>query len=152
MQLYNLFYNQYKRRFEFLVAYDGMAGAWGMKTGGTLVALNALLISNHGLHITLFYDSRNSNSLNLSQYINCNFKNAFTKLCFQFSLYYYCTLQIRFLFTPVNHALLSFNSCIFKVLPCILKARKKGHSTLKLISLPFLPTYFKNYLVYLCSK
>ena len=73
------------------------------------------------------YDSRNSNSLNLT-YINCNFKNALTKLCFQFSLYY-CTLQIRFLFTPVNHALLSFNSCIFKVLPCILKPRKKGHST-----------------------
>ena len=76
----------------------------------------------------------------------CNFKNALTQLCFQFSLYY-CTLQIRFLFTLVNHALLSFNSCIFKVLPCILKARKKGHSTYILISLPFLPAYYKNCLV-----
>jgi hypothetical protein len=120
--------------------------AWGMKTGGTLIALNALLISIRGPHMTLFYGGRNSNSLNLSYLYQCNFKNALIQLCFQFSLYY-CTLQIRFLFTLVNHALLSFNSCIFKVLPCILKARKKGHSTYILISLPFLPTYYKNCLV-----
>ena len=47
--------------------------AWGMKTGGTLIALNALLISICGPHMTLFYGGRNSNSLNLS-YINATSK------------------------------------------------------------------------------
>ena len=55
--------------FKLLVACDSMAWAWVMKTSYTLITLNALLISIRGPHITLFYNGRNSNSLDLSYII-----------------------------------------------------------------------------------